>query len=97
MQSLYSVYGTKIHLLLEDEFAANYNRAQDALIEAQKQFLTTTGQQWTGLEEIYVEWSKEERSAFNDFADLMNKLIELNGGSIDIREEDMQSDYLVKL
>lgn len=97
MQSLYSVYGTKLHLILDDEFATNYNRAQDAFSTAQSMYQETTGQQWTGAEMITIDWTNEERSAFNGFADLINKLIELNGGAIDIREEDMQSGYLVKL
>lgn len=97
MQSLYSVYGTKLHFILDDEFATNYNRAQDALFVAQRMYQETTGQQWTGVEQIVVDWTNEEMSAFNKFAELMNKLIEVNGGSLDMREEDMLSDYLVKL
>lgn len=96
MQSYYSVYGTRLHLLLEDEFAANYNRAQDAFAEAQKAHKDTTGQNWQG-EQMWIYWTDAEQNAFNKFADLLNLLIEVNGGSLELKEEDLTSMHLIKL
>jgi len=97
MQSYYSVYGTRIHLLLDDKFAALYNRAQDAWTDAQETYKHATGKNWTGDQALYINWTDAEQKAFNDFADLMNLMIKLNGGSLDIREEDIVKPHLIKL
>lgn len=96
MQSYYSVYGTPIHLLMDDEFAANYNRAQDAFAEAQKKHKNTTGRNWRG-ENLWIDWTDAEQKAFNEFADLLNLLIKMNGGALDLKEEDLHSTHLEKL
>lgn len=96
MQSIYSVYGTRIHLMLDDEFAKNYNRAIECLNAAQKTYKDVTGKNWNG-ETLYVDWTDEMHAAHNDFADLMNLMIKLNGGSLDIKEEDLTSPYLEKV
>lgn len=97
MQSTYSVYGTDVHLILDDEFAENYNNAQHEFFDAQKVHMEKVGSAWTGTEPLYIKWSEEQRKAFDDFAVLMNHMVELNGGSLNITEESMTSDYLVKL
>lgn len=96
-QSIYSVYGSRIHLLLDDEFASNWNKARLAFFEAQKKHLARTGTQWTGNEKLEMDLKPEELKAFNDFAELMNLMIKLNGGSLDLAVEDMTDDYLVKV
>ena len=96
MQSYYSVYGTRIHLLIDDEFAANYNRAQDAFAEAQKNYMILRQKAWNG-EELWINWTDAEQNAFNEFAKLMNTMIKMNGGSLDIKQEDMTSNHLEKL
>lgn len=95
-QSIYSVYGTAVHLLLDDKFALHYNRAQDAYASAQELCEFSTGKAWTG-ETLYINWSDVEQKAFNDFAELMNLMIKINGGSLDLREEDLHSNHLEKL
>ena len=97
MQSTYSVYGSPIHLILDDEFAQNYNNAQKAFFEAQLRFKSANDRPWTGQEALDLRWTEKEREAFNGFADLMNTMIKLNGGSLALKAEDMTSDYLVKL
>ena len=96
-QSVYSVYGSPIHLILDDDFASAYNRSQDAFVQAQKDHLARTGSAWTGLEQMWIHWTDEERDAFNNFAELMNSLIKLNGGGLDLPEEQMPSMHLIKL
>ena len=96
-QSIYSVYGSRIHLLLEDEFASNWNKAQAAFFKAQKDHLARTGTQWTGNEHLAIDLKPEELKAFNDFAELMNLMIKLNGGTLNITEEEMTDDYLIKV
>lgn len=97
MQSYYSVYGTNITLLMDDTFAANYNRAQDAFVEAQKKHKERTGQNWTGRENLWIDWTDAEQKAFNEFADFMNSMIKMAGGSLDLKQEDMPSTHLEKL
>lgn len=95
-QSIYSVYGTRIHLMLDDEFAKNYNVAVDAFNEAQKNYMIRHQSAWNG-EPLWVDWTDEAHAAYNDFADLMNHMIKLNGGALDIKEEDLVNGYLTKV
>lgn len=96
MQSIYSVYGTAIHLLLDDEFATNYNNAMKAFFDAQFEYMERTHQEWKGGP-LTINWTPEEQKAYKDFANLMNSMIEMNGGSLNLTQDDMTSDYLVKL
>jgi len=95
-QSYYSVYGTPLHLLLDDEFAANYNAAQRAFFEAQVKFNETSKTTWAG-EPLNINWTEEHRRVYNQFAELMNSMIDMAGGALELGEEEMTSDFLVKL
>lgn len=92
MQSVYAVYGSKLHLILEDEFADAYNSAHKKFIEYSKD---KPNGFWK--EPIAVDMTTEELHAFNTFAKLMNFMIEINDGDLDLTEEEMTSDYLVKI
>ena len=96
-QSTYSWMGSQLHLVFEDDIANAYNRAQDAFIEAQREYRERTGQEWTGRESLLMNWTQEEQSAWNNVAKIVNLLVDINGGSLAIMEEDITSDYLVKL
>lgn len=95
-QSVYSWMGSPLHLILEDDYAINFNRAQEAFFSAQLEFKAQTGQQWNG-EKLAIKWNDEELKAWNDMGRIINLLIEVNGGSLAITEEQMKSDFLVKL
>ena len=97
MQSVYSWMGTRIHLVLEDDFAANFNRAQNAFFEAQHYHKAVYGTPWEPLEPLMIDWTTKEQSAWNKLAELINLLIEMNGGSLNIQESEITSDYLVKV
>lgn len=97
MQSNYSFLGTRITLLLKDEVAAAFNRAQDAFFAAQKLYIAQTGLKWTGAEALEINWTDEEQKAFDDIGRIINLLVEVNGGTLEVGEENMTSDYLVKL
>jgi hypothetical protein len=58
MQHTYSLYGSPLHLILEEKVADGYNRVHLGFIEA-----------------------------YDDIAKLLNLLIEINGGSLDINED----------
>ena len=88
MQSVYSVYGSKLHLIFEDDFADAVNRACDAFLTAKDRGRT-----------ILVTANRKDMDAYNEFAKLMNHLTEINGGALDIllTDEEIPSNYLVKL
>jgi hypothetical protein len=92
MQSVYAVYGSKLHLILEDEFADAYNRAHEKYIEYGKD---KPSDFWK--KPIALDLTAKELHAFNTFAKLMNFMIEINGGDLDLTEEEITSDYLVKI
>jgi len=95
-QSAYSYNGTRIHLVIDDDVAAAYNRAQDAFFEAQRHFKSVHGSDWTYEHPLEINWTKEEARAWNNLAAVINALVTLNEGGIDVADE-MTSDYLVKL
>ncbi|MET0786025.1 MAG: hypothetical protein ABWY25_04915 [Paenisporosarcina sp.] len=98
MQFAYSWMGTRIHLVLEEEVADAYNRAQDAWYAAQRDHREYHEREWNPrTEPIVIDWSDAERNAFNDVGHIINLLSKLNGGGFDIPEEEITSDYLVKL
>ena len=97
MQSSYSWMGTRIHLVLDDDFAANFNRAQDAFFEAQRHHKTVFGTPWEPTAPLMIDWTTKEQLAWNKLAELINLLIEMNGGTLNIQESEITSDYLVKV
>lgn len=93
MQSTYSFYGSQLHLILEDEVAERYNRVSEALanVDAKAIQANPDNQFWlSGIDGA-------DMAAWNAIAELINKLIEINGGSLDIPEEEMPYNHLVKL
>lgn len=97
MQSAYSFYGSRLHLILEDDVAEGYNRNAKAFYDAQINHKERTGTKWNPLEPLWMVTNDADQKAYDDVARLMNLLIEINGGSLEITEEEMTSDYLVKL
>ncbi len=97
MQSAYSWMGSRLHLVLEDDVADTWNQAQDAFFAAQKRHEAVHGTKWTGDEPLEIYWSNDSAEIWNKIADLINLLIEMNGGELDILEEEITSDYLIKL
>lgn len=97
-QSTYAVYGSPLHLILEDSLAEAWNRAQKAFFDAQVNHKVRYDREWDPVNEsLLIKWTDEEQKAYDDIARLINLLIEINGGSLDLFLEQMTSDYLVKL
>jgi hypothetical protein len=97
-QSYYSWCGTRLHLLLDDDLARNYNRSQVAFIDAQIEHRKTNGRDWRPSEEyLDVGWAEEERNAFNAISEIINLLVKINGGTLNITEAEMTTHKLVKL
>lgn len=96
MLSAYSWHGTRIHLVLKDDVADAYNKAQDAWYKAQTDHKDRTGTQWDPKDPLWIELSDAEKDAWNCIAHIINILAEVNSG-LDIPEEEITSDYLVKL
>ena len=93
MQSTYSFYGSQLHLILEDEVAERYNRVSEALANVDTKAIQANPDNWFWLSGI----DDADMAAWNAIAELINKLIEINGGSLDIPEEEMPYNHLVKL
>lgn len=96
-QSTYSWMGTKLHLVLDDGLAGAYNRATTAFFEAQKNHKLAYGTSWHPTDPLAVSWTEEEQNAWNNMAEFINSLVALNGGFLDITEEEMTSNYLEKI
>ena len=93
MQSIWSFYGSKLHLVLDDEVAERYNRVSKAFANVDAEALQKNPEGCFWLEGV----DNKDLEAWNAIADLINKLIEINGGSLDIPEEDMPYNCLVKV
>jgi hypothetical protein len=96
MQSPYSLFGSRIHLVLEDNFAEAYNRAQDSFMNAQMSFAAENGKTWNG-EELRPDWSLDEAKSWYYILGFIELLLSMNGGALDISEDETHSDYLIKL
>lgn len=81
MLSVYSVYGSELHLILPDDFAEAVNNTQNILVNRQQ------------YEAVFKTTSPE----WNKFADLMNRLIQINGGRLKLINEEEDSPVLVKV
>ena len=97
MQSAYSWMGTRLHLLLEDKIAADFNQAQDAFFAAQKYYKENCNVPWNGEGTLLIHWTDEQQLAWNNIARIINLIIEVNGGGLDITEAEITSDYLIKV
>jgi hypothetical protein len=98
MQSAYSWYGSRIHLVLEDEVADAYNRFLKAWYDAQVKHKEVHGKQWDPVDEpLLINYNDRDKEVYDALGNIINKLVELNGGGLEIPEEEMTSDYLVKL
>lgn len=87
MQHTYSLYGSPLRLVLEEKVADGYNRVHLGFIEAQKKFKEEYGTPWNAELPIEIDASPEDLKAYDDIAKLLNLLIEINGGSLDLSEE----------
>jgi len=96
-QSAYSWMGSRVHLVLDDEVADSYNRAQRAFFEAQKHHMDIHGEPWNPTLPLMIHWTPQEEAAFNNMGKVINAMIELNGDGLDIPEDEITSDFLMKL
>lgn len=94
MQHTYSFLGSPLHLVLEDKIAEGYNRAVDAFVEAQFEYMERTHLEWTPDQPLNMRTSKEDMEAYSNIGRIINLLVEINGGAIDITEEQCTSDHL---
>lgn len=96
-QHIYSVYGSDIHLMLEESLADAHNRFIDEFFKAQKIHMEEYGRPWQPEEHLQILCTKEDNDAYNAVARVINSLIDINGGALDLTEEQMPSSYLLKL
>ncbi len=94
-QKIYSWLGTKIQVPLPVELAENFNKFQKAFFDAQRKFMEENGRQWSHVEPLMIHSSREENEDWNKIGDLINYLVDLNGGSINIGLIDIKEDYLI--
>jgi hypothetical protein len=97
MQHTYSLYGSPLHLILEEKVADGHNRVHLGFMEAQKKFKEEYGIQWTPELPIQINASHEDLKAYDDIAKLLNFLIEINGGSLDISEDQCVTSTLDRI
>jgi hypothetical protein len=97
MQHTYSYLGSPLHLVLEDEIAEGYNRFTDAFLAGQKQFKEENGCNWTPDKPLWMEFKPEDQKSYDQIGRIINLLVEINGGGIDIPEEQCTSDHLIRV
>ena len=97
MQHNYSYLGSPLTLFLEEKVAEGYNRFTDAFIAAQKLFKEEYGIDWTPELPLEPKCSSEDIEAYNAVGDLINLLVKINGGFLEIDESQLTSQYLVRV
>ena len=97
-QSYYSWCGTRLHLILDDDLAKAFNRADTKFVHAQKQFKADNGRDWKPLEDFLDHgWDGEELMAWNAISEIINHLVKINGGTLQITKTEMSTRHLIKL
>lgn len=96
-QSVYSFYGSRLHLVLEDSVADAYNRAVDAFYQGQRHHHEYHEKEWDPKEKLAILVDPADVKVFNDIGRVINLLGEINGGGLDIPEDELTSDYLVRV
>lgn len=96
-QSVYSFLGSPLHLVLADRVAEGYNHTVDAFIQAQLDHEKRTGQKWNEKNPLRMPNNKNDLDAYNRVAKVINLLIKINGGDLDIPEGQCVSDYLERI
>jgi hypothetical protein len=97
MQHTYSFCGSPLHLVLEDKIAEGYNRFTDAFLAGQKKFKEENGTNWTPDQPLWLEFQPEDKEAYDKVGRIINLLAEINGGAIEITEEQCTSDHLIRV
>lgn len=97
MQHTYSYLGSPLHLVLEDEIADGFNRFHKAFMVAQVTFKEEYGVNWTPDRPPSIRFNPKDKEAFDNVGRVINLLAEINGGGIEIPEEQCTSDYLVRV
>lgn len=97
MQHFYSFCGSPLHLVLEDEIAEGYNRFIDAFQAGQKKFKEDNGYDWTPDKPFWMDYRPEDKVAYDKVGRVINLLVEINGGGLDITEEQCTSDHMIRV
>lgn len=96
MQNYYSFLGSPLVLILEDEIAEGYNRFVDAFIAGQIEFAKANGRKWSPEDSIFMDIQDGDQDAYDKVGRVINLLVEINGGALNITMEDCTEDHLIK-
>jgi hypothetical protein len=96
-QSLYSVFGSPLQIILDDGIAERYNRFINEFLDAQVRYEQKHGKLWGPDKPLPMITNKRDHGAYDIVAKLMNYMIGINGGNLDLPEEQCTSDFLEKL
>lgn len=97
MQHTYSYLGSPLHLVLEDEIADGYNRFHDAFMEAQFEYMERTHLEWAPDQPLNLRATKEDMESYDKVGRVINLLVEINGGGLEIPEDQCTSDHLIRV
>lgn len=96
-QSVYSFLGSPLHLVLEDDIAERYNRFVDSFLDAQVEHEKRHGRRWDPNKPLRMKVEKGDNEAYSKVGRVINLLVEINGGGLEISEDQCTSDYLEKV
>lgn len=99
-QSVYSYQGSDLHLILDDKLAENYNNAMQAYYDAQVEYVKKHNldrMTEEAMKDLRFRLTDEQHAAYNAITSVLNLLIKINGGFLNLYEEDMPEDYLIKI
>lgn len=96
-QSVYSFFGSPLQLVLDDGLAERYNRFIREFLDAQIRHREKYGKQWEPHNSLQMNTSTKDMKAYHVIGKLMNYIIEINGGGLDLPEEQCVSDFLEKI
>jgi hypothetical protein len=93
-QPMYLYCGSSLRIQASPEMAAAYNRFIDKFSTATKAFEAAHGRPWEATYQLSLNVTESEIKAYNTVADIINLMVVMCGGAINIREEDMPTNHL---
>jgi len=90
------MFGSPMVILLEEHVADGYNHFVEAFLKAQTDYKEKHGTEWDPSTSILIDVSEQDQRHYNEVAGLMNMLIDINQGALNITEEDIKSDFLIR-
>lgn len=79
---------------LTEDYVEAYNGALKAFFQAQDNYLLAHGTRWEPKTALSIDWTEEQRKAFNEFDKILREALNRYGKPV--HNDELTHDYLIK-